>query len=805
MLHDNARNRAYSEAVRSLAAKSVHSDNTEAVERWLDIGTGSGLLASLVAAATASTRTEVYACEGVNEVADVAAQTFQKNGERIRLFRGRSTEMEIGRDLPSRVPRVISELLGTGLLEEGILPTLRDARARLLSPGFVSIPSNAEVWAFCCQSSELHSMSRLLPTAGTSSGESFRAPSSEEWERCPGAAGPVSMHENGMVQFHPLSPSVRIFEFDFMSRDNPLPGPEGRKCEVQFPIDTISGGDGEVHAIVCWWQCFMDEDRTIGMSTSPLAPPKSSSQFRAEPPASTPPHRDHWRQSVYLLNRPVQVEAGDTVCAIACHDDSTVWFDAVAAATSRRSAGSGRTVHHDGVIAGAGVPPLGTSAGSRGIDNAFGPPGGKVGRDEHDWEGENISRATSIRSFPPVCVCGLHRTCPPSRIQMLNDQHRTDAFRSAIRAILLGTRKTQTQHDNRTAANDVDSDAQIARVASGEKRRRTASACVACISDGFLLPLLAAQEGAFEVLEIQPSTAYRAMCRDVYLANGIDIGESDHGNDKRRVIRQFPGGPLNVYELLTPTSADNDEFGLARKKLDAVVGEPFFADLSTAAWSLESLLLFWCARTALEARGCFSPRTKVMPARARLVACPFACELLFNSRCRVGIVQGVDMSAANNGLGVERRGVDEAKHGGGGDGDERRRPGEVESLRLSEFGHQLLGPPTAVLDMDLTRPLCDLRGGRTEIRCFGHHPRTTAVAANDGGRRDSHVTCHGVALWVDFFLDEQMSQVLSTGPEVLYWAQGVMFFEKGWLVPPSGRSFHLETALVDGALRVHVS
>lgn len=57
---------------------------------------------------------EVYACEGVAEVADVAAETFAKNGGDIRLFRGRSTEMEVGRDLPARVPRVISELLGTG-------------------------------------------------------------------------------------------------------------------------------------------------------------------------------------------------------------------------------------------------------------------------------------------------------------------------------------------------------------------------------------------------------------------------------------------------------------------------------------------------------------------------------------------------------------------------------------------------------------------------------------------------------------------------------------------------------------------
>lgn len=48
------------------------------------------------------------------EAADVAAETFAKNGGDIRLFRRRSTEMEVGKDLPCRVPLVISELLGTG-------------------------------------------------------------------------------------------------------------------------------------------------------------------------------------------------------------------------------------------------------------------------------------------------------------------------------------------------------------------------------------------------------------------------------------------------------------------------------------------------------------------------------------------------------------------------------------------------------------------------------------------------------------------------------------------------------------------
>lgn len=107
---------AYRKAVRLVATKLANSSSSKVDFRWLDIGTGSGLLASLVAAASPAltSTTEVYACEGVENVADVAAKTFDKNGRSVRLFRGRSTEMEVGRDISSRVPLVISELLGTG-------------------------------------------------------------------------------------------------------------------------------------------------------------------------------------------------------------------------------------------------------------------------------------------------------------------------------------------------------------------------------------------------------------------------------------------------------------------------------------------------------------------------------------------------------------------------------------------------------------------------------------------------------------------------------------------------------------------
>lgn len=766
---------------------------------------------------------------------------------------------------PTFLPKPDQSHETPGLLEEGLLPTLRDAQARLLSPGYVSIPDSAEVWAVCCESSEFHSMSRLLPHAADGIGEAFLPPSSEEWERCPGTASPVSAR----ARLRPLSPSVRVFDFGFSAHGDPLPGPEGRKREVRFPID--SGGGGTVHAVVCWWRCFMDEGRTITMSTSLLLPPNNTLDKDAPPkngappskdqlsPVTAPPIRDHWRQSVYLLSRPLQVRAGDTVRALARHDDTTVWFHAVERETHSASAEEGSAA----VGASCGAPaaersprgkettadaaatttprqpaPVGSASAapdervrpSPSTETATAPTQREPGE-----EGHVMARNGPV--VPPVCVCGLHRTFPPSRIWMLNDQSRTAAFRAVIRSILVGdgyplAHGPRKQQNTSAVSND-------AAAAQGKKRRRTppVQACVACISDGFLLPLLAAQEGASDVLEIQPSAAYAAVCRDVYQANGVDVdfaGDGSHSgsgsgnNQKRAVIQPFPGGVSNVYELLMPSpgaAAPDNSNGVssAGRKLDAVIGEPFFADLSTATWPLEALLLFWCARTALEAGGYFSPRTRVVPARARLLACPLTCGLLFGGRRPVGNVEGVDMSAVNHRLGVGCAGKPQSGMSGGGDGggggenggedaneeDKDARLGDAEPVRLSEYEHELLGPPAVVLDMDLTRPLCDLRGGLKEIRCRGRQPPSTTEATEPAsqqrGQEAGAAVCHGVALWLDIWLDEEGLHRLSTGPEVPYWPQGVLFFGEEWDVPSCGGSFHLEVALQDGALSVGVS
>lgn len=583
------------------------------------------------------------------------------------------------------------DLAAAGLLDEGVISTMRHAKMHLLQPGFVSVPHSAEVWAFLCESEELAKMSRLAE-----GNPGVAVPCSEVWLRCPGAAAPAAMHVRpprwGCVGFQPLSLSERLFNFDFTN----LPDSRGRQHGLRFAVAKT----GSINAVVCWWQCFMDKDRAIGLDTAPREYPSV-------------PVRNHWRQSVYLMPRPIQVTAGEVVETVAYHDDDMIWFS-----TLRRRE----------------VPePVAPDADSPGTLSGQ----GKI--QETLIQENRESEAVAISTGPPVCLCGLHRTFSQSRIWMLNDEKRTETIRRALRAAV--------------------------RLV-GDLPGQRAQVCV-CVSDGFLLPLLAAQEGVTDVIEIPSSVPAHEVCQELYRANDVA--------DK---IRAFPGRITSTYDLLSLPSRSADNL-LGVGKVDAVMGEPFFADLD-GAWSLESLLLFWCVRTALEGSGYFSPRTRVLPSYARLLACPFECDLLFRGRSRVGMVEGIDMSAVNDYLGIRN--------------EEEGASGHVQSVMLQEYPHVLLGPPVPVLDMDLTRQLCDLNGDLNEITCNLERKRAATVAS-----------CHGIALWLELWLDEEGLHKLSTGPEVGFWRQGLVFFKHELLVHAQGRKFNLRAILEDGAFRLDLS
>ena len=125
MITDDARMAAYSAALR----QSVKPGCTV-----LDIGTGTGILALLACQYGAGS---VYAIEPDNAI-EVARKIASANGysNRIHFIQKLSTEVK----LPVKADVIISDLRGVLPLFQSHLPSIIDARERLLAPGGALIP-----------------------------------------------------------------------------------------------------------------------------------------------------------------------------------------------------------------------------------------------------------------------------------------------------------------------------------------------------------------------------------------------------------------------------------------------------------------------------------------------------------------------------------------------------------------------------------------------------------------------------------------------------------------------------------------
>ena len=132
MMADAARNTAYDQALQK-AAKGRHV---------LDIGSGSGLLAMMAARAGAAS---VTTCEAVPAVAATARAIIDANGfsGAIASHAKRSDALVVGEDMPQRADLLVTEIFSSGLLTEGVLPTLGHAHQHLLAADAIVIPRRA--------------------------------------------------------------------------------------------------------------------------------------------------------------------------------------------------------------------------------------------------------------------------------------------------------------------------------------------------------------------------------------------------------------------------------------------------------------------------------------------------------------------------------------------------------------------------------------------------------------------------------------------------------------------------------------
>lgn len=141
MMADRVRMDAYAAALE----RHVRQDSVV-----LDIGAGTGIFALLACQFGAR---RVYAVEP-NDAIEVAREAAAANGfaERIEFIQEASTKVT----LPERADVIISDLRGVLPLLEKHLPSIVDARTRLLAPGGTLIPRSDTLWAAVVDSPEIY-------------------------------------------------------------------------------------------------------------------------------------------------------------------------------------------------------------------------------------------------------------------------------------------------------------------------------------------------------------------------------------------------------------------------------------------------------------------------------------------------------------------------------------------------------------------------------------------------------------------------------------------------------------------------
>jgi protein arginine N-methyltransferase 1 len=132
MIRDSVRTDAYAEALR----RSVRSNSVV-----LDMGSGVGIWALLACRFGAR---KVYAVDP-NDVIQVAREIAAANGyaDRIEFIQDMSTSVT----LPEQADLVVTEMHGIVPMFEQNLPSIIDARQRLLAPGGRIIPEKEMLWA----------------------------------------------------------------------------------------------------------------------------------------------------------------------------------------------------------------------------------------------------------------------------------------------------------------------------------------------------------------------------------------------------------------------------------------------------------------------------------------------------------------------------------------------------------------------------------------------------------------------------------------------------------------------------------
>ncbi|MEQ8509175.1 MAG: tetratricopeptide repeat protein [Rhodospirillaceae bacterium] len=277
MMNENERNEAYYSAIKRAANPGTHV---------LEIGTGSGLLALMAAKSGAAS---VTTCEKNEVLARTARQIISDNGykDKISVIHKKSTELAVGQDMDQPADVMVSEVFASDLLGEGVIPTVEDAKRRLLKPGAQIIPAVGSVMIALAASEAV--IRNLIVE------DSFGFDLQHFNTIVPRRAA-ILRHDLN-IEF--LSDEIEALRFDFQ---NDSTFPAGKRT-----VSITANRDGECFGVIQWIK--LDMGSGVFYDNCPLEPSLVA----------------NWQPTAFLFKKPIDIKKGQRVTVEVIHNRETVW------------------------------------------------------------------------------------------------------------------------------------------------------------------------------------------------------------------------------------------------------------------------------------------------------------------------------------------------------------------------------------------------------------------------------------------------------------------------------------------------